>query len=210
MLHKLLLPFLAIGSLFHPSSDPYTRMVNKTEMSIVRITGEKDAVNMFGQPVHFAYVCTGEVIAPGRVLSAAHCVGDNMKADLDALMPLKIDQSLDLALLTTDTHQKPALKLRSTNALQFEQLTAIGYAFGYKDISVLLVTPFLLDASPWTNEDESPLAPGMIVEGEYIGGMSGGPVVDAKGLQVGIIQQGGSGVGYGVEASTIRAFLAAK
>ncbi len=208
MLRHLLLPFVAIGALLHPSSDPYTRMVDQTERSIVRISGEMDFMAEDG-PRHGTYTCTGEVIAIGKVLTAAHCIGTNMKSDGDLVeVVVKADQTLDLAVLSVNTHQRPSLHLRKEPVVRFEELTAIGYAYGYAKLSALYEVAFLLHDFPWSVDNSIP--PGIIVQGGYIGGMSGGPVVDVKGLQVSIVQRGDETVGYGVDADTIRTFLAGK
>ncbi len=207
-LHKLLVPFIALSTLFHPHTDAYTKMVDRVELSVVRITGEMSRLTEDGL-IHGTYTCTGEVIAPGKVLTAAHCVNgdpDTMKADETVFSVVKADEDLDLALVSVETHQKPALKLRALPVYRFEHLTAIGYAYGYTKMSVLTEIVFLLHDNPWVKGD-SDIYPGIIVQGGYIGGMSGGPVVDAKGLQVSMVQRGNEFIGYGVDAQTIREFL---
>jgi len=211
MWHRLLVPFLAVGSLLHPhhQSDPYTHMVEKVEKSVVRITGEMTRETMFGTQ-QGTYTCTGEVIAVDRVLTAAHCIGQKMKTDQDEVqVVIKADKTLDLALLATNTHQKPSMKFRQAPVVRFEVLTAIGYAYGYTELSVLLERVFFVHSYPWGPEEDGTQTPaGIIVQGGYIGGMSGGPVVDAKGLQVSIVQRGGEFVGYGVDVAAIQGFLA--
>src|SRR5258708_2810230 len=132
MWHRLLVPFLAVGSLLHPhhQSDPYTQMVEKAEKSVVRVTGEMTRETMFGTQ-QGTYTCTGEVIAPDRVLTAAHCVGQKMKTDQDDIqVVIKADKTLDLAILATNTHQKPSMKFRTSPVVRCEVLTAIRYAYG--------------------------------------------------------------------------------
>jgi len=183
-------------------------MVEKVEKSMVRITGEMTRETMFGTQ-QGTYTCTGEVIAPDKVLTAAHCVHDNMKSDMDKVLVLGVDKTLDLALLLTDTHQKPSMKFRQAPVVRFEVLTAIGYAYGHTELSVLLERVFFVHSYPWGPDEDGIQTPaGIIVQGGYIGGMSGGPVVDAKGLQVSIVQRGREFVGYGVDVATIQSFLA--
>lgn len=208
-MHKLLIPFLALGSLFHPAYSQYAQMVDKVSMSVVHITGEMTQETIFGTQ-HGNYSCTGEVIAVGKVLTAAHCVqGEKMKSEDDELVVLAQDKVADLALVRTDTHQRPSLHLRKAPVVCFETLTALGFAYGRKPLSVLLERVFIVKGYLWGPDEDGTTPPsGVLVQGGYIGGMSGGPVVDAKGLQVSIVQRGGEFIGYGVDAQTIRTFLA--
>lgn len=209
MVSKLLITSALTLSLFHSSQDSYTKMVDQVEKSVVRISGHITRLTEDGV-ISGTYTCTGEVIGVGKVLTAAHCVqGDEgtMTADDETLTVLKSDESLDLALVSVETHDKPALGMRALPVYRFEHLTAIGYAFGYTKMSVLAEIVFMLHDNPWSKNDPE-VTPGIIVQGGYIGGMSGGPVVDAKGLQVSIVQRGNEFIGYGVNAKTITDFLA--
>jgi S1-C subfamily serine protease len=176
-------------------------MVDRVSSSIVRITGEKDMMAHYG-PVHSGYVCSGFVFRPHQVLTAHHCLGENLRADgVLVKKVLKIDEYYDLALLAVDT-QKSALVLRDTPVVRFEPVTAIGYAWGWNRLTVLQVRVFLVDMSP----DEM-TAPGLITQGGAIGGMSGGPVVDSNGQVVCIVQHSNEGIGHGVGVQIIRVFL---
>ena len=81
-------------------------------------------------------------------------------------------------------------------------MTGIGYAFGFTRVMALKGRVLLVD---WPNTTEA--APGILVQGGFIGGMSGGPVVDMAGLVVSMAQQSNSGVGFGVGTLLFRAFL---
>ena len=70
-----------LGFVSAAKSEPYSRMVNRVQSSVVRITGRMDVP--FEGPL--SYVCTGEVFAPNRVLTAAHCVGILMQVDGQAV-----------------------------------------------------------------------------------------------------------------------------
>lgn len=206
-LASLLAGFLGLFGHLHSTPDSYTRMVDRVSGSMVRITGEKAIMTMFG-PMQAQYVCTGEVIAQDRVLTAAHCLGDKMTSDgIGVDKVLAHDEYYDLALLKVQTGSKPVVLFRHTDVKRFEALTAIGYGYGLTHLTVLSTHAFLIDISVWENEDGRPGAPGLITQGGYIGGMSGGVVVDADGLVVSIVQQSNQGVGYGVGIKLVDAFL---
>lgn len=185
-------------SAFGPS---HRKVVDRTMSSVVRITGTKDMDTMFG-PMRASYVCTGFVINKHRVMTAAHCVGEAMTADGIAVKVLKADETTDLALLDVDTN-KPALAFQDRPLERGDALTALGYGFGWTRILVLEVKVLLVDYTPPGTD----LAAGMFVDGGYIGGMSGGPVVDANGKVVSIVQRSVEKAGYGVGTLMMKAFL---
>ena len=67
----------------------------------------------------------------------------------------------------------------------------------------MIATVLVVEQTP----DPEQMPPGLFVAGQYIPGMSGGPVVDHDGKIVGIVQQSNSGIGFGVGVSTIQGFL---
>lgn len=203
-LRWLLAPLVALYGLIagSPEHRAYDRMVSRVEQSVVRVTGTLDSME---GPL--AHTCSGEVIAYHLVLTAAHCLMDEMKVDDWAPRGvLRYDAYFDLAVIDVAI-DKPTLRMRAEPLERFEPLTALGYAYGWQKLTVLSVRPYLLNVS----FDEGPQlghAPGIFVQGAYVGGMSGGPVVDSNGLMVSIVQRAGDGTGYGVTVDAIHTFLA--
>ena len=184
----LLLAFMA---LFHSHTANYTRMVDHVSASVVRIDVTKEEGHG---------VCTGFVIAKQRVLTAAHCAGAIQVDGVPATV-LKVDGNSDLLLLKADTKKAP-LVFNDVDVWRFEPLTAIGYGLGWKQLTILHVTVAIVAQSP---EEGYPVD--IVVQTEYVHGMSGGPVVDADGKIVGIVQAGEEGLGFGVGTQLIKAFL---
>lgn len=204
-MHKFLLPFVLLAQLFSPTS--YTRMVDHASASIVRITGTIHLDNpleifFYGTDTVY-YVCSGFVIAPHRVLTANHCLEDkHLLVDGKPVSILKAEKFVDLALLSVDDTDKPVLTVRAEPVERFEKVTSIGYGYGFTKLLATDHKVILVDYKA----DKS-LPPMIIVEHPYIGGMSGGPLVDMDGNVVGVIQDSSNEAGFSVNSLTIRVFL---
>jgi S1-C subfamily serine protease len=146
--------------------------------------------------------CTGFVVAPQVIVTAAHCVDGDEAALVDGVAGkrTKVDETVDLALVSAPI-VKHSLLLRRSPIRTFESLIAIGYAWGRDRRTVLLETAMDNAAADETH------APGVFVQGGYLPGMSGAPLIDTDGLVVGIVQTSAHNVGYGVGARVIQAFI---
>lgn len=195
-MHRLLTPFVLLASLFHTQAPSYTQTIERVEASTVYIEAQEEAG--VGK-------CTGFVVEIHLVLTANHCVADVMSVDGIVAKAVRVDESDDLALLYSSTSKTP-LAFRVAPVARFEFLTAIGHGYGWKSLTSLAVRVIIVNGS-LESDDNAPN--GIIVQPGYIGGMSGGPVVDVNGLVVGIVQRGSAQIGYGVPASVILAFLGA-
>lgn len=189
----VLLTLLTVGCAHTAPLSTFAKTADRVSASVVRITGVRAD--------HRPIVCTGAVVAPTWVLTAAHCMSEPLSADGVAASVLKVSETYDLMLLSVDT-RKPSLEISDEKAERFQQLTAIGYAFGLTKLAVMSVRVLLVDVVP-----EEHIAPSVFVQPQYIEGMSGGPVVDAEGRLVGVIQNAGEGAGLHIGTLLIRAFL---
>ena len=164
---------------------------------------------------------SGVVIAPGLILTCAHCVADASyirvrKHDGDALHHAElafICNDADLALVRV---ADPAfmegvtpMELGETPFIQDEVL-AIGYPIGGTDISFTRGIVSRIEDIVYTHAETELL--GVQIDAAINPGNSGGPVLDLEtGLIAGIAFQGdknGEALGYMIPAEIVRHFLA--
>ena len=198
----LLAPFVAFVALVLGDSSyrAHARIVAHASESVVRLSMHLDEEDADG------HVCTGSMVGRHLVLTAAHCIYQDLQIDDQPIRGvLRLDRFFDLALVDARI-EKPSIELRSSGPELYEPLTALGYAHGWHKLTALHEMPYLVNFTP-DYGPELTLPPGVFVQGGYIGGMSGGPVVDAQGKMVSIVQRAGELSGYGVGVETIRVFL---
>lgn len=152
--------------------------------------------------------CTGFVInAAARkgdkdfVLTAAHCDGEKLyAAHVPATVVFK-DTKKDLLVLEVDDLDRPALALATTNPKTGDEIASYGYGYGLERSMFRIA--HVSDTGMFIPE-EGIGGPFIVIDAAFISGMSGGPVVNASGDVVLIVQRGGEGVGIGVGADIIR------
>jgi hypothetical protein len=152
-----------------------------------------------GEPDH--YGCSAFSIAPRKFLTAAHCMGDNMVVDGHKAFMVAQDVNADLAIIVSD-YEKPALEMRTLPLALQEETVSLGYGYSWKYPTILHHLVMITNYSPYME-----IMPGTWFSTAFIGGMSGGPVVDLHGQIVGVVQRGDYQVGYGVDSATIFKFL---
>lgn len=154
--------------------------------------------------------CTGFVIndAAGDtgkrdyVLTAAHC-------DAEPGKPLYVDQERasirtkdvknDFMILDVPDLNRPAIKLAKSDPRQGEEILNFGYGYGWEQ-------PMARVAHISIERADIPelSGPYVVTDATFVNGQSGGPVVNAAGELVMMVQRGSNSVGIGKGAETIR------
>jgi hypothetical protein len=155
--------------------------------------------------------CTGFVIADDErdkdhdrvdwLMTAAHCEGPELYADR---MTTKIrwkDTKADMMVLEVSDTGRPALVLAKDNPKIGDELGSYGFGFGLE--RAMFRIAHVSDDDTYIPEDGIG-GPFMVIDAQFVGGMSGGPVINAAGEVVMIVQRGGQGVGLGIGAEKIR------
>ena len=143
--------------------------------------------------------CTGFVIDDVRdlVLTAAHCDGTDLYADS---MPAKVrakNDKADLMVLFVEGLDRPALTLAKNDPKVGAEVASYGYGFALEQ--PLFRVAHISAANVNVGQTHY-----LVVDTTFVSGQSGGPVVNAAGEVVLIVQLGNpQGVGLGVGAEII-------
>lgn len=152
--------------------------------------------------------CTAFIINQEKhyLLTAAHCYPGKgtFWADSVATRVVAYDQKKDLMVLEAKDIDptRPALRLAEKNPVRGEEVMSCGYGFA-------LERPFFRQAHVQDDQLNIPEGgvggPFISTDSPFVGGQSGGPVINIKGEVVAIVQRGDSGsTGLGTGAELIR------
>lgn len=153
--------------------------------------------------------CTAFVIDPSYgdkgkqdlLLTAAHCDGKELYADHSPAQVVSKDAKFDLLVIAVDDTERPALKLAKHDASVGEEVASYGYGYGL-DRPLFRVT-HVSDDNTYIPEGGIG-GPFLVTDTSFVGGQSGGPVVNSSGDVVMIVQRGNDVVGLGRGAETIK------
>jgi S1-C subfamily serine protease len=191
-MHKILLFSILVVLALVPvkASDDWTNIVDKVLKSVVYIENDESA-------------CTGFVIDQERkyVLSAAHCDADKVWVDRVTSRAISKDTKKDLVVYEVKDldPSRPALKLASHSPEIGQEVLSVGYGMA-------LERPFFRKAMVSDTAVQIPDygGPFIALDAAFVGGQSGGPVVNHAGEVVMIVQAANGTTGIGVSADTIR------
>jgi S1-C subfamily serine protease len=175
---------------------------------------------MFGQPnwhliverslaksvVQLSDTCSGFVIneAEDYVLTAKHCADDDVsKPVVVDLIPGKViasDVQKDLLVIHVPGIDKPALRLSTTDLHYGDVVASFGYGGGYERPMLRLANV----AQPKAIMPDVGPSEWVLLDAGLVGGQSGGPVVNADGHVVMVVQMSNSLMGIGRSAEVIK------
>jgi S1-C subfamily serine protease len=154
--------------------------------------------------------CTGFVINTVKrdkertktvIMTAAHCDGPELYADQTPAEVVWKDTKKDLMLLEVNDLKKQALALAPADPVIGDIVAS--YGFGYSLERPLFRVAHISDDSTYIHEGGVG-GPFFVIDAAFVGGMSGGPVVNQDGEVVMIVQRASDRVGLGIGAKTIR------
>lgn len=154
-----------------------------------------------------AGACTGSVVNSAvkkdkddfdYVLTAAHCKGTNLFADLKPATVKAEDFKNDLMVLQIENTDRPALTLAEKDASVGEEVASYGYGYALDQPLFRMAHVSAKDVNIGERVQYQ------AIDASFVPGQSGGPVVNAKGEIVMVVQLGSNVAGFGVGAEKVR------
>jgi S1-C subfamily serine protease len=134
------------------------------------------------------------------VLTAAHCEAAKLWADQSVATVIAKNKEKDLIVLSIEDSDRPALKLAKDNPTVGQEAASFGYGYGLERPLFRLTH---ISAETYIPYDGIG-GPLFMTDATFVGGQSGGPVINADGEVVMMVQLGTNSVGMGVGSETIR------
>ncbi len=133
------------------------------------------------------------------IVTAAHCDGTDLYADNAPAKVVMKDRKHDLMVLEVEDLDRPAVKLSGKAPQLAEEILSFGFGYGLEKPMVRIA--HISNTSIELPELEG--GPFVMIDAAYVPGQSGGPVVNAQGEIVSIVQQANGVLGIGVDAVRI-------
>ena len=146
--------------------------------------------------------CTGFTINTEKsyLLTAAHCGDVQIRIDGTPSIIMFKDERKDLMVLRAlERELGPAIQMAKDDPKLGDQVASYGYGFGLEKPMFRIAHVSQVNAPI-----EELSGPFFMIDSQYIGGQSGGPVVNERGELVSIVQRSTNGLGIGVGVETIR------
>jgi S1-C subfamily serine protease len=134
------------------------------------------------------------------VLTAAHCEASKLFADQAEAKVVAKNTEKDLLVLAVDHLDKPAMKLAQDNPKVGDEVASFGYGMGLEKPLFRIAHVSAETYIPY----EGIGGPLFFVDGGFVGGQSGGCVINTIGEVVMMVQRSSATTGIGVGAETIR------
>jgi S1-C subfamily serine protease len=200
-MRKILSTVALVSLLAAPAMAQWQPIAEQVEKAIVTIG--KDDTHCTGFVINDQAIRKDDSKAKvDYILTADHCDAPDLLADN---MPAKVlykDAKKDLLVLEVDDTERPALKLAKSDPKIGDEVASYGYGFALE--RPMFRVTHIADDKTYIPE-EGIGGPFIVTDAVFVGGQSGGPVVNQAGEVVMIVQRGGSGVGLGVGAEVIKA-----
>jgi len=173
-------------------------MVKALEKSVVTIERNDAGVSCTGFVINSKVKKDEETLT--YVLTAAHCEAAKLWADQAEAKVVAKNTEKDLLVLSVDHLDKPAMKLAQDNPKVGDETASFGYGMGLEKPLFRIAHISAETYIPY----EGIGGPLFFVDGGYVGGQSGGPVINPAGEVVMMVQRSSAQTGIGVGAETIR------
>ncbi len=134
------------------------------------------------------------------ILTAAHCEAAKLWADQSEAKVIAKNTEKDLIVLSVEDTDRPAMKLAKDNPKVGDEVASFGYGYGLAQPLFRITHVSAETYIPYQGIG----GPLFFTDATFVGGQSGGPVINAAGEVVMIVQMGTNEVGMGVGAETIR------
>ena len=172
----------------------WTPIASQLELSVVRIDVHREG----SRSGH----CTGFVINAEKnyVLTAAHCDGEKLLVDGAPAYRIFIEEQKDIMVLQVPgVEGGVAVTLAKRDPKRGDEVASFGYGLGLEDPVFRIA-----HVSNTGLNIEGLSGPFILVDSAFVGGQSGGPVVNTRGEVVMIVQRGSDGFGLGIGVEIIR------